>query len=152
MSKSNEIEKLLSAIVGENNIEIVDVQHVKENGDWVLRIFIDKEDSKVTMNDCEKFSYIFSEILDKSDILQDSYILEVSSPGLNRLLKQEKSFKRFIGSKVRIQTHSSINNQRNFLGQLLNSNNGIVTINDITNGVIDINFVDIKKANIETEF
>jgi ribosome maturation factor RimP len=152
MSKSNEVEKLLSAIAGENNIEIVDVQYVKENGNWVLRIFIDKEDSRVTMSDCEKFSYIFSEILDKSDILQDSYILEVSSPGLNRLLKQEKNFKRFIGSKVRIQTHNSINNQKFFLGQLLNFNNDIITIDDITNGVIDINFTDIKKANLETEF
>lgn len=150
MNKVNNIESLLSEVSTKNNIEIVDVQYIKENGDWVLRIFIDK-DSGVTMSDCEKFSYIFNEILDKSNILQDSYILEVSSPGLNRVLKQEKSFKRFIGSKVRIQTHVSINNQKNFLGPLLSFNNGVVTINDVTNGVVNINFSDIKKANLETE-
>ncbi|MDR0723735.1 MAG: ribosome maturation factor RimP [Endomicrobium sp.] len=152
MSKSNEIEQLFSTVADENNIEIVDVQYVKENGDWFLRIFIDKEDSKVTMSDCEKFSYIFSEILDKRDVLQGSYILEVSSPGLNRVLKREKNFKRFIGNKIRIQTHNSINNQKNFLGQLLNFDNGIITIEDATNGVVDINFADIKNANLETEF
>ncbi|MDR1522596.1 MAG: ribosome maturation factor RimP [Endomicrobium sp.] len=151
MSKANEVEDLLNKNSIKDDIEIVDVQYVKENRDWVLRIFIDK-DSGITMSDCEKFSYMFSEIVDKSNILQDSYILEVSSPGLNRVLKQEKSFKRFVGSKVRIQTHSSINNQKNFLGQLLNFKNGTVTIDDVTNGVVDINFVDIKKANLETEF
>ncbi|MDR2395674.1 MAG: ribosome maturation factor RimP [Endomicrobium sp.] len=151
MSKANEVEDLLNKNSIKDDIEIVDVQYVKENRDWVLKIFIDK-DSGITMSDCEKFSYMFSEIVDKSNILQDSYILEVSSPGLNRVLKQEKSFKRFVGSKVRIQTHSSINNQKNFLGQLLNFKNGTVTIDDVTNGVVDINFVDIKKANLETEF
>jgi ribosome maturation factor RimP len=150
MYKANEVENLLNEIAIKDNIEIVDVQYAKENGDWILRIFIDK-DAGITMSDCEKFSYMFSEILDKSDILQDSYILEVSSPGLNRVLKKEKSFKRFIGNKVRIQTHNSINDQKNFLGQLLNFNNGTVTIDDVTNGVININFEDIKKANLETE-
>jgi ribosome maturation factor RimP len=150
MNKVNNIESLLSEVSIENNIEIVDVQYIKEDGDWILRIFIDK-DSGVTMSDCEKFSYIFNEILDKSNILQDSYILEVSSPGLNRVLKQEKSFKRFIGSKVRIQTYIAMNNQKNFLGPLLSFNNGIVTINDVTNGVVNINFSDIKKANLDTE-
>lgn len=151
MDKANEVENLLSEISIKNDIEIVDVQYVKENGDWILRIFIDK-DFGITMSDCEKFSYMFSELIDKSDILQDSYILEVSSPGLNRVLKQEKSFKRFIGSKVKIQTHNFINNQKNFLGQLLNFKNGTVTIDDATNGIININFADIKKANLETEF
>ncbi|MDR0618029.1 MAG: ribosome maturation factor RimP [Endomicrobium sp.] len=150
MNKVNDIESLFSEVSIKNNIEIVDVEYIKENGGWILRIFIDK-DSGVTMSDCEKFSYIFSEILDKSNILQDSYVLEVSSPGLNRVLKQEKSFKRFIGSKVRIQTHVSINNQKNFLGQLLNFDNGTVSINDVTNGVVNINFSDVKKANLETE-
>jgi ribosome maturation factor RimP len=151
MSKSDEVEKLLSEIASENNIEIVNVQYVKENGDWVLRIFIDKEPG-ITISDCEEFSYIFSEILNKSDILQDSYILEVSSPGLNRMLKHENSFERFIGTKIRVQTYNSINNQKNFLGQLLNFNNSILTIDDVTNGVIDIKFANIKKANLEAEF
>lgn len=151
MNKSSEVEKLFNTISGENGIEIIDVEYVKESDKMVLRVFIDKENSKVTMDDCEKCSRVFSEFLDKSNILQDSYILEVSSPGLNRVLKQEKSFKRFVGNKIRVQTHNSINNQKFFLGQLLSFNDGILTIDDITKGIVNIRFVDIIKANLETE-
>jgi ribosome maturation factor RimP len=149
MSKIQEIEKLLEPVAEQEKIEIVNVQYVKENGDWIARIFIDN-DHGITMGDCERVSHVFSNVLDKSDILKESYILEISSPGLNRVLKKEESFKRFIGSKIKIQTLKSINNQRNFLGELLDFSDGKVKINDATNGIVDINFLDIKKANIET--
>ncbi|MCA6073124.1 MAG: ribosome maturation factor RimP [Endomicrobium sp.] len=150
MSEIQEIEKLLKPVAEQEKIEVVDVQYVKENGDWIARIFIDNEHG-ITMSDCERVSHVFSNVLDKSDVLKESYILEISSPGLNRVLKKEESFKRFIGSKVKIQTLKSINNQRNFLGELLDFSDGKVKINDATNGIVDINFLDIKKANIETD-
>ncbi|MCA6070388.1 MAG: ribosome maturation factor RimP [Endomicrobium sp.] len=150
MSEIEEIEKLLKPVAEQEKIEVVDVQYVKEDGDWIARIFIDN-DHGITMSDCERVSHVFSNVLDKSDILKESYILEISSPGLNRVLKKEESFKRFIGSKVKIQTLKSINNQRNFLGELLDFSDGKVKINDATNGIVDINFLDIKKANIETD-
>ncbi|MDR3092486.1 MAG: ribosome maturation factor RimP [Endomicrobium sp.] len=150
MEKTQEIEDLLAPIAAEKKVEIVDVQYVKEVGSWVARIFIDK-DGGVTMKDCENISYVFSAFLDKSDILKDSYILEISSPGPNRVLKKEESFKRFVGSKVRIQTFKPINNQRNFLGTLLNFKDGKMKINDVANGIVEIEFSDIKKANIETD-
>jgi ribosome maturation factor RimP len=151
MTKSKEIEDLIEPVTTKENYELVDVQYVKENGDRVVRVFIDKN-SGVTMSDCEKMSVAFSAVLDKSDILKDSYILEVSSPGLNRVLKKEESFKHFIGSKIKIQTLEPINNQRNFLGNLLDFKDGKVKIDDVTNGIIEIKFLDIKKANVETEF
>ena len=150
MSEIQEIEKLLKPVAEQEKIEVVDVQYVKENGDWIARIFIDNEHG-ITMSDCERVSHVFSNVLDKSDVLKESYILEISSPGLNRVLKKEESFKRFIGSKVKIQTLMSINNQTNFLGELLDFSDGKVKINDATNGIVDINFLDIKKANIETD-
>lgn len=150
MSEIQEIEKLLKPVAEQEKIEVVDVQYVKENGDWIARIFIDNEHG-ITMSDCERVSHVFSNVLDKSDVLKESYILEISSPGLNRVLKKEESFKRFIGSKIKIQTLKSINNQRNFLGELLDFSDGKVKINDATNGIVDINFLDIKKANIETD-
>jgi ribosome maturation factor RimP len=150
MSKVQEIGKLLEPASEKEKIEIVDVQYVKESGDWIVRVFIDK-DGGITMSDCENMSHVFSSVLDESDVLKDSYVLEVSSPGLNRILKKEESFKHFIGSKVKIQTLEPINNQRNFLGKLLNCNDGKIKINDVTNGIVEINFLDIKKANIETD-
>ncbi|MDR2437223.1 MAG: ribosome maturation factor RimP [Endomicrobium sp.] len=153
MTKSKEIEDLFEPIATKENYELVDVQYVKENGDWIARIFIDKDDG-VTMSDCEKMSIVFSAALGKSDILKDSYILEVSSPGLNRVLKKEESFKRFIGSKIKLQTLEPIGNQnqRNFLGNLLDFKDGKIKIDDVTNGIVEIKFLDIKKANVETEF
>ena len=150
MEKAQEIEDLLAPVAAKEKIEIVDVQYVKEAGSWVARIFIDK-DGGVTMNDCENISYIFSTFLDESGILKDSYTLEISSPGFNRILKKEESFKRFIGSKMRIQTFKPINNQMNFLGILLNFKDGKMKIDDVTNGIVEIEFSDIKKANIETD-
>ncbi len=152
MKKAQKIEDLLAPVAASEKIEIVDVQYVKEAGDWVARIFIDK-DGGVTINDCENISYIFSTFLDESDsdILKDSYVLEISSPGFNRVLKNEKSFRRFMGSKTRIQTFKPINNQRNFLGTLLNFEDGKIKIDDVINGIVEIEFSDIKKANIETD-
>jgi ribosome maturation factor RimP len=151
MTKIEKIENLLEPIAAKENYELVDVQYVKENSDWVARVFIDK-DGGVTMRDCEKMSMIFGSILDNSDVLEDSYILEVSSPGLNRVLKKEESFKRFIGSKIKLQTLEFINNQKNFLGSLLDFKDGKIKIDDVTNGIVEIKFLNIKKANVETEF
>ncbi|OEG71033.1 ribosome maturation factor RimP [Candidatus Endomicrobiellum trichonymphae] len=152
MKKAQKIEDLLAPVAASEKIEIVDVQYVKEAGDWVARIFIDK-DGGVTINDCENISCIFSAFLDESDsdILKDSYVLEISSPGFNRVLKNEKNFRRFVGSKTRIQTFKPINNQRNFLGTLLNFEDGKIKIDDAINGIVEIEFSDIKKANIETD-
>jgi ribosome maturation factor RimP len=149
MKKAQKIEDLLSPIAARERIEIVDVQYVKEAGDWIARIFIDK-DGGVTINDCENISCIFSDFLDENDILKDSYVLEISSPGFNRVLKNEKNFRRFMGSKTRIQTFKPINNQRNFLGTLLNFEDSRIKIDDIISGIVEIEFSDIKKANIET--
>jgi ribosome maturation factor RimP len=150
MKKAQEIEDLLVPVAAREKIEIVDVQYVKEADDWVARIFIDKTGG-VTINDCENIGRIFSTFLDESKILKDSYVLEISSPGFNRVLKNEKSFRRFVGSKIRIQTFKPINNQRDFLGTLLNFKDGRIKIDDVINGIVEIEFSDIKKANLEAD-
>ncbi|MDR1926823.1 MAG: ribosome maturation factor RimP [Endomicrobium sp.] len=151
MNKIEEIKILLDPIAKISSIEIVDIQYVKENGVWILRIFIDK-DGGVTISDCENISNVFGVILDESNVLKNSYyILEISSPGLNRVLKKKESFKRFIGSVVRIQTFELINNQRNFLGKLLDFKNNKLKIDDVTNGIVGIKFLNIKKANVVTD-
>ena len=87
------VEKFLIPIMEENNFELVDVEYVKEAGIWYLRAYIDKEGG-FTVDDCEMVSRRLSDWLDKEDFIDDSYILEVSSPGLGRPLKKEKDFKR----------------------------------------------------------
>ena len=91
MSRREEYEQkaeaLLAPIVAEAGFELVDVEYVKEAGNWYLRGYIDKPEG-ITVNDCEAVSRRFSDELDKNDFIEDSYIMEISSPGLDRPLKE----------------------------------------------------------------
>ena len=111
------VEKFLIPIMEENNFELVDVEYVKEAGTWYLRAYIDKEGG-FTVDDCEMVSRRLSDWLDKEDFIDDSYILEVSSPGLGRPLKKEKDFKRSLGEAVDIKLYRAIERQKDFSGIL----------------------------------
>ena len=95
MLKREEIEKraeeLLMPIVEENHFELVDIEYVKEGGTKYLRAYIDKPGG-IHVDDCETVSRAFSDVLDEKDFIEESYVLEVSSPGLGRPLKKEKDF------------------------------------------------------------
>lgn len=110
-------EELILPIVEANHFELVDVEYVKEAGNWYLRIYIDKEGG-ININDCELVSRAFSDILDKEDPIEDAYILEVSSPGLGRPLKKDKDFQRNLGEEVEVRTYKPINKQKEFVGLL----------------------------------
>ena len=110
-------EELLLPIIERNGFELVDVEYVKEAGTWYLRAYIDKPGG-ITVDDCEVVSRAFSDILDEKDYIEDTYIFEVSSPGLGRPLKKEKDFARSIGEEVDIKTYRPINHQKDFTGIL----------------------------------
>ncbi len=99
-------EKLLEPVMEANNFELVDVEYVKEAGNWYLRAYIDKEGG-ITLNDCEMVNRTLSDIMDKEDFIEGSYILEVSSPGLGRQLKKEKDFRRSIGNDVDVKFYKA---------------------------------------------
>ena len=92
-------EEILNPIMEELEFELVDVEYVKEGSMWYLRAYIDKPGG-ITVNDCEAVSRRLSDILDEKDFIEDSYVLEVSSPGLGRPLKKEKDYKRNLGKEV----------------------------------------------------
>ena len=95
------VEALLEPILDADGIELVDVEYVRERN-WILRIFIDKEGG-VDLADCQSISEKAGEILDEKDIIPDNYMLEVSSPGLDRVLKKDKDFRRYAGSDVDVK-------------------------------------------------
>ena len=121
------VEKFLIPIMEENNFELVDVEYVKEAGTWYLRAYIDKEGG-FTVDDCEMVSRRLSDWLDKEDFIDDSYILEVSSPGLGRPLKKEKDFARSIGKEVDIRLYRARDKQKDFTGILTEYDKDSVTI------------------------
>lgn len=120
-------EELLEPVVAEAGFELVDVEYVKEAGTWYLRAYIDKPGG-ITVDDCEMISRKFSDILDEKDYIEDSYIFEVSSPGLGRPLKKEKDFQRSLGEDVEIRTYRSIDGQKEFEGVLKAFDKDTVTI------------------------
>ena len=121
MSRREEYEQkteaLVMPIIEANNFELVDVEYVKEAGNWYLRVYVDKEGG-IAVDDCEVVSRALSDKLDVDDFIEDSYILEVSSPGLGRPLKKEKDFIRSIGKEVDIHLYKSIEKQKEFTGVL----------------------------------
>lgn len=110
-------EELLLPIIEENGFELVDVEYVKEGGNWYLRAYIDKPGG-ITVDDCEKVSRRLSDLLDEKDYIDEAYILEVSSPGLGRPLKKDKDFERSIGEEVEVRTFRPIRHQKEFTGIL----------------------------------
>ena len=98
-------------------IELVDVEFKKEGKNWVLRVFIDKE-SGITLEDCQKISGLVGDLIEVEDIIESIYTLEVSSPGLNRVLKKEKDFIKFVGKKICVQCHGPLNGRKKFTGHL----------------------------------
>lgn len=120
-------ESFLMPLMKENNYELVDVEYVKEAGNWYLRAYIDKEGG-ITVDDCEIISRRLGEWLDEKDFIADSYILEVSSPGLGRPLKKDKDFERSIGKEVDIRLYKPLNKQKDFNGTLQSYNKETVTI------------------------
>ena len=133
-------EELLLPIIESHGFELVDVEYVKEGGNWYLRAYIDKPGG-ITVDDCEVVSRAFSDILDEKDYIEDTYIFEVSSPGLGRPLKKEKDFARSIGEEVEIRTYRAIDRQKEFIGILVGYDKDTVTIEyeDETTLVLDRN-------------
>ena len=120
-------EEILQPLMEEHGFELVDVEYVKEGGTWYLRSYIDKPGG-ITIDDCETVSRRLSDILDEKDFIEDSYIMEVSSPGLGRPLKKEKDFKRSLGKEVEIRTYRMIDKSKEFTGILKEYDSGTVTI------------------------
>ena len=131
MSKAKDYEArteaLILPIVERMEFELVDVEYVKEGSTWYLRAYIDKPGG-ITVNDCEAVAREMNEILDAEDFISDSYIFEVSSPGLGRPLKKEKDYVRNMGKDVEIHTYRSINRCKDFCGVLKAYDANTVTI------------------------
>lgn len=120
-------EAFLLPLLAEHQFELVDVEYVKEAGSWYLRAYIDKEGG-ITVDDCEVISRTLSDWLDREDFIDDSYILEVSSPGLGRPLKKDKDFERSLGEDVELKLYKPRNRQKEYAGILKAYDKETVTI------------------------
>ena len=109
--------ELIQPVVEANGVELFDVDYVKEGSDWYLRVYIDKEGG-IAVDDCEVVSREADPILDTDDCIEESYILEVSSPGLGRPLKKDKDFARSIGEEVEVRLFRAVEGCKEYTGLL----------------------------------
>ena len=124
------VEEIARPIAAELGLEIWDIRYLKEGSQWFLRIFIDK-DGGVDINDCERMSRALDEPLDKADPIDGEYILEVSSPGIERELVKPGHFERFIGADIMVKMIRPLEGiGKEFKGVLTAYDDGDVTITD----------------------
>ena len=150
MNIQEQIEKIISPLAEKENVEIVDIEYVKENGENILRIYIDSPNG-VNLDLCTKMSHLFGDEIDKNDPIKAHYILEISSPGIDRILKKEKDFLRFKGFCIKVTTAKAINNQKHFKGQLVAVANNKIVVDDVTNGIVEIEILNIVRAQVDSE-
>lgn len=100
-----------------DELELVDVEFKKEGKNWILRIYIDREGG-VTLSDCQKVSRLAGDLIEVEEVIEPVYTLEVSSPGLNRVLKKEKDFLKYSGKKIYVQCHAPMDGRKKFTGIL----------------------------------
>lgn len=140
-----EIYNLIFKIVNEMGLELYDVEYDGKN----LRVYIDMPGG-VTINTCEEVSNLLSLKLDALDLIPHSYVLEVSSPGVERKLKNVEHFKKAIGKKIIVQKENEY-----IYGELLNADNQLITLKTLEGSnvkpgeIININYLEIKKAEIK---
>ncbi len=119
--------ELLTPVLEAHDVRLWDCEYTREGRDWYLRLTIDK-DGGVTIDDCEAVSRDANEILDKSDLIQDAYTFEVSSPGLTRVLRRPRDFENSIGRKVDVRLYEAKNGLKEFTAVLKRADAECVTL------------------------
>ncbi len=141
------IFEISSPIAEKNNCEVVDVEFKKEGANWFLRIFIDK-DGGIMIDDCEAVSRGVSDELDKVDPISQAYFLEVSSPGIYRILKRDKDFIKYKGYNIEVKLYKPLEGKKKLKGILADFKNDIIYIEIESGEIIEINKKDSGKVTL----
>mgnify|MGYP004643906473 FL=1 len=148
-SIENKVESKLKPIIENLNYELYDVQYVKEGKDYYLRIIIDK-DGTIDINDCEIVNNAITDILDEEDYIKEQYYLEVSSPGLERVLRKKEHFLKQIGNEISVKLFKAIDKEKELIGVLKEYNdNEIILVMDNKNINIDLKNIALAKTIYE---
>lgn len=141
-----EYYNIVLPVVEELGYKLYDVLYVKEGADWYLRLFIDNEKG-IDLEDCEKVSNAVGEKLDEVDPIENAYVLEVSSCGLERHLRDEKQFKAAIGKKIEVKLFKALEKKKQLEGDLQDVSNDKIKINS-EDKIYELNINDISSAKI----
>ena len=147
---ADRIDKIADKAAVENGVEFLYSEIVGSKRNMTVRIYIDKP-SGVTIDDCSNVSRSIEAVIDADDFIPSAYVLEVSSPGLERRLISLQDFEKFTGKKAKIKTTEAINGQANFNGRIESVEGLEVVLDDKTNGRVRIPFGLVSKANLKVD-
>ncbi|MFZ7132098.1 MAG: ribosome maturation factor RimP [Eubacteriales bacterium] len=145
------VYNLAQPIVDKNSLELVDVEFKKEGQKWVLRVYIDKENG-VGLDDCQRVSEELGNLLDEKDPITDSYFLEVSSPGLDRPLKKDSDFLKYMDREIEITLYQPMNNSKYFKGMNKGIHQDALKMTIENEKIIQIPVKSIASARLYFEF
>jgi ribosome maturation factor RimP len=151
MSVVDRVRELVVSALDGLGLELFDLTLHKAGRRQILRIFIDKEGG-VTLDDCQRASREISTLLDVKDIVPGSYSLEVSSPGINRLIRNEQEFQKYEGSKIKVRLFTDISNQKTFIGINRGVGEDILRLEISPGQEIHIPVHEVARANLEIDF
>jgi ribosome maturation factor RimP len=142
---------LLSPLIAAEGFELVEVEYVREQPGWILRLYVDKPGGGISLDECAVVSRAIDPALDVEDLVPHEYSLEVSSPGLNRPLRKPEHFVKVKGQRVKVKTFGPIGEppRKNFTGTLADVGEQGIRVDVEGAGPFDIPFRDIAKANLE---
>ncbi|GAB4113314.1 MAG: ribosome maturation factor RimP [Acidobacteriota bacterium] len=146
MDVARRVTDLIRAAVEEQAFELVHVEYQARTGSPVLRVYVDRPGG-ITLDDCAELSRRIGVLLDVEDLIPNQYLLEVSSPGIERPLFSERDYRRFRGREVRLTTVEKVENRRNFKGVIEDVGDGIVRLN-CEGRLYEIPISGIKRGNL----
>lgn len=144
------IREIAASTAEKNNVELVHVEAVGSKHNPTIRVFIDKPEG-ISHEDCSVVSRQMEAVLDAEDFISSAYVLEVSSPGLERGLYSLQDFEKFTGNLARVKTGTAIGGQKNFRGRIVGVKGGEILFDDKTNGKLSFPYNAVVKANLEID-
>lgn len=138
------VETLIEKPIEKLGYKLYDVQYAKEGKDYFLRIFIEKQNDSISLEDCEKVNNEINELLDDADYIKEQYFLEVSSTGIEKVIRKEKHLKDNIDEVIDVKLFKPFNNEKEFVGILKKFDDETIYIQVNENGEI----VELERKNI----
>lgn len=152
MAKIDERIEALILPVFDQEFELVDVEYAKEGKDFYLRILVDKIGDRITLDECTGISRKISAILDEKDPIIEAYMLEVSSPGIDRALKKTRDFDREKGKEIELKLYKAIDGQKEFEGILQGLSDDDMVSVEVNGNIISFNRKEIAIIRLKVKF
>lgn len=144
------IEAIVTPIVIEMNLSLVDIEYLQDGGYWYVRVYVENLEGDITLEDCAAISNKIDEDIDK--LIEQRFFLEVSSPGIERPLKKIEDYIRFIGEKVKLSLKHKVDDNKNFEGIIVDYKDSTIYLEVEDKKIMEIPFSEVRKANLVYEF